>query len=242
MIDNIAFVGENLKKGLEKLGHTVILDTDLHWTQLFRKKYGKQHFDIVHIHSPNFKKLTIVWRYLKNAKLICHWHGSDLRFPYKAFPVYHYLKRCTDFNLYSTLDLAWWLRKVLQNKKQLFNCPIDTDAFKPNETIRKVATPYFESKQETDFTGGGASFKVHRIPHNKMPEYLNRFKIVNVHNKVGDNEVDDGILSVVAMEAVCCGCIVPQLPWLDRDWVLMNAELNMQSKKLEDIYKELKKK
>jgi hypothetical protein len=229
MIDNIAFVGENLSKGLEKEGHEVTFITKIRWIDILQKKYGKEKYDIVHIHSPNFKKLVVAWRYLKNSKLVCHWHGSDLRHPRHAFPVYRYLKKKADFNLYSTLDLAWWLGKISNDKKMLFTCPIDTDLFKPDGSIKKG---------DIEFRGGGKSIKVHRIPHNEMPQYLNQFKVVNVYNADG---LDDGLLSVVAMEAAACGCFVPQIPWLDRNWVIDNADINLQADKLIKIYENLLK-
>lgn len=225
MVGEAAFVGENLTKGLRKMGHTVVFDNDLHWSQLFRKKYGKQFFDIVHIHSPNFKKLGIVWRYLSKAKLVCHWHGSDLRHPYKAFPVYHLLKRIADFHLYSTIDLRWWLRRVPDDKKMLFICPVDTTVFRDYGT---------EKKGVVTFSGGGKSFKVHRVKHENMPDYLNQYAVVNVHNADG---LDDGLLSVIAMEAAACGCFVPQLPWLNRKWVVENADVDLQTKKLLEVYR-----
>lgn len=229
MLGDAAFTGENLKKGLEKKGHIVLHDTFLSWNNLFKKKYNEQHFDIVHIHSPNLKKLLIARKHLKNSKLVCHWHGSDLRHPIKAFPVYNYFKKHSDFNLYSTLDLRWWLRDISDDKKMLFTCPVDTDLFKSNGNRKQG---------NICFNGGGRSFKVHKIPHKDMPDYLNKYRIVDVINADG---LDDGLLSVIAMEAVSCGCIVPQIPWLNREWVLSNANIQDQTEKLLEIYKRLLK-
>jgi hypothetical protein len=80
--------------------------------------------------------------------------------------------------------------------------------------------------------------KVHKVPHDMMPEYLNRFETVHVYNADG---LDDGLLSVVAMEAVACGCVVPELPWLDRRWVLDNASIALQTEKLINVYEGLMK-
>jgi glycosyltransferase involved in cell wall biosynthesis len=226
MVGDAAFVGENLKKGLEKMGHTVVHDTDIHWPDIFKLKYGRQKFDVVHIHSPNFKKLLLVLKYLRHSKLVCHWHGSDLRHPLKAFPVYNLLKKA-DFNLYSTLDLAWWLRKVSVDRKMLFACPIDTVLFKPNGNIKHGVVV---------FNGGGRSIAVHKIPHDEMPEYLNQFRTVDVHNADG---LDDGLPSVIAFEAASCGCNVPELPHINRQWVLDNASIFLQTKRLLDVYRRL---
>ena len=59
MVGNTAFTGVNLKKGLEEQGHKVVLVTDIHWSDFLQKKYGINGFDIVHIHTPNFKKLVM---------------------------------------------------------------------------------------------------------------------------------------------------------------------------------------
>jgi hypothetical protein len=230
MIGDIAFVGENLKKGLEAKGHSVLLDTDLHWSELLRKKYDKQNFDIVHINSPNFKKLGIGWRYLvHDTKLICHWHGSDLRHPLKEFPVYHYLLKVADFNLYSTVDLGWWLRKVPNDRKMLFICPVDTELFRPYNQAKHGAAV---------FNGGGRSFKVHKVPHDQMQRYLNQFEVVTTHKIEG---LDDGLISVLDLEAAACGCRVSGNPWLNREWVINNASIESQTKKILDVYKKLLK-
>lgn len=229
MIDDIAFVGTNLTKGLREKGYDVLLTKDMRWSRLFQKPYGKKFFDIVHVHSPNFKKLGLVYRYLKDGgKLVCHWHGTDLRHPIKTFPVYRYLMENADMNLYSTLDLCWWLRKISRDKKMLFNCPIDTNMFK---------SLYNKNRRgEVTFVGGGKSIKVHKIKHDDMPSYLNQYKIVNVYNADG---LDDGLLSVLAMESVCCDCVVPQIPWLNREWVINNSSIITQTDKLIKIYEEI---
>jgi hypothetical protein len=109
----------------------------------------------------------------------------------------------------------------------LFNCPVDTGLFKPDGSKKEGCVV---------FDGGGLSMKVHRIPHNDMPGYLNRFETVHVHNADG---LDDGLNSVIAFEAVCCGCSVPELPWMNRQWVLDNASIDVQTKKLLSVYERL---
>jgi len=235
MVGEVALINTsiNLKKGLEKFGHEVVIQDVLRWRDIFRKKYGEQRFDIVHIQSPNFKKLCIGWRYIfgrlffSDAKLVCHWHGSDLRHSLHAFPVYRLLKLMGDFHLYSTLDLRWWLRNISDDKKLLFNCPVDIDHFKPSDMVKEGGVV---------FNGGGKSFAVHRIPHEEMHMYLNRFETVDVHN---DDGLDDGLLSVIALEAACCGCKVPQLSNLNRQWVVENASIDSQTKKIIEVYERL---
>ncbi len=230
MLDNVALtdLGENLKKGLEDRWNTVLLDTTFSWSDGCHPKYGPQNFDIIHINCPNFKKVCIAARYLGiETKLVCHWHGSDLRHPIHAFPVYRYLMNIADFHLYSTLDLGWWLRDIPKDRRLLFTCPIDTDLFRPDNQVKRG---------EVTFDGGGRSYYVHRIPHEQMPAYLNRFETVNVHNADG---LDDGLLSVIALEAAACGCNVPQIPWLDREWVVKNASIGSQTEKLLEVYRRL---
>jgi len=232
MVGDAAFAGENLVKGLKQRGHTVFHVQVFSWFDIFHKKYDGFCFDVVHIHIPNFKKLLMVWRYVfrylffrdKHVKIVCHWHGSDLRHPLKTFPVYRFFQRFGDFHLYSTLDLRWWLKWVSEDRKMLFTCPVDTMLFKSDGGVKEG---------NVVFRGGGKSFKDHRIPHDKMSGYLNRFSVVDVFNADG---LDDGLLSVVAMEAVCCGCRVNQLPGLTRQWVVDNASIDVQTEKLLSVY------
>lgn len=234
MIGNIAFVGENLKKGLEKQGLTVLLDDDLHWTDIFRKKYGKQSFDIVHIHSPNFKKLCIAWRYITylslffDAKLVCHWHGSDLRHPLKAFPVYRFLQWIGDYHLYSNIDLRWWLRNILDKKKKWFICPVDTDMFYPKKE--------YEKRKEKLIWGKKYVNNDNCIPHDEVSDLLNQYKIIECHQSDG---LSDYLLSVSQLESAACGCKVPPHDFMNRQWIINNASIESQTKNLLDIYKKV---
>ena len=240
MVGNTASVGWNLTKGLREKGVDVVFvgnksnvtsgdyDYVLDWKTFLRKKYGKKHFDIAHIHSPNFKKLGASWKYIKNAKLVCHWHGSDLRIPKKAFPVYHFLKRRGNYHLYSTVDLGWWLRKIPENKRQRFLCPVDTERFKPNG---------LKNKGMVTMSGGGSGFNKHKVIHDEMPGFLNQFEKANVY----DTNVDERLFSVAVFEAVACGLQVKQFPWMDRNWVLENASINSQTEKVFKIYIDLLK-
>lgn len=228
IVDNTAFVGENIKKGLEMLYHyDVTLDDNISWRDSFGHKYNQEYFDIIHVNSPNFKKLATIWNYLRDGtKLVCHWHGSDLRHPVKCFPVYRWLQVHADMNLYSTLDLRWWIK--YSDKKMLFNCPVDTDVFQPDSVHIKHG--------HTRFVGGGQSFNVHRISHSDMPRYLNQFETVDIINADG---LDDGLLSVIALEAASVDCKINQLPWLNRDWVIDNASILSQTKQLVDVYNDI---
>lgn len=225
MVGNTAFVGENLKKGLERQGHDVVLVTDIRWIDFLQKKYGQNYFDIVHIHSPNFKKIGLSWGHA--TRIVCHWHGSDLRHPMKGFPTQRFIKHVGDFHLYSTIDLRWWLRKIPENKKCLFRCPVDIDVFKPNGK---------DKKGNIVFRGGGRSIKNHRVHHNNMSDYLNNYETVDVFNADG---LDDNLLSVLALEAVACGCKVNQFPKMNRKWVMDNASVESQTQRLLTIYNKL---
>jgi len=242
MISNVASVGWNLTKGLRDNGVNVVFvgnksnvtsgeyDYVLSWKDFLRKKYGKKHFDIVHIHSPNFKKLGASWRYLTgfllffDAKLICHWHGSDLRFPYKSFPVYHFLKMIGDYHLYSTDDLAWWLRKIPKNKKEWFLCPVDTELFRPDKQIKKDGTVTFMRE----------GYK-NAVMHDDMPKFLNHFENINVQTPIGYKQ----IYSVSGFEGAACGLKVNNFPWMNREWVIENASIKSQTDKLLKIYEKV---
>lgn len=234
MIGNTASTGHNLTKGLRKLGIDVVFvgnnqkitsgeyDYNLSCKDFFQKKYGKNHFDIIHIHSPNIKKLGLVCRYLKNAKLICHWHGSELRFPIKTFSVSHLFKKIGDYNLYSTIDLAFWLRDIDIRKKQLFRCPIDTDLFKP----------YNVNKKGTLVLSDGGKGK-NIIFHCDMPFYMNNYVSLKVIPYYG---LSEKLLQVSMLEGASCGLNVLNHSWLNRKWVKKNASVSTQANILLEIY------
>ena len=237
MIGSPCNIGCNLKKGLEERGHSVTLVGDnsvfndsppdflIRWKDIFQKKYGND-FDIVHIHSPNLKKLLLVFAYLRKSKLFCHWHGSDLRMWTKTFPVKKLFLRISDANIYSTCDLGWWIRKSL--KRHIW-CPVDTDVFKLNNE---------RGVDEITFDGGGKSFDDHHIEHADMPEYLSGYASADIHNAFG---LDDGLMSVIALECLSCGLKVNQFPLLNREWVVNNASVPVVAKRIEDFYYEVLK-
>jgi len=232
MVGSAANVGPVLKRGLERLGHTVVL---VHNPSVFDdtvetkklkwgfpvKRYG-DGFDVVHVHSPNLKKLLAVFPYWWHCvPLVCHWHGSDLRVWRKSFPVKRWFIRHAAMNLYSTLDLAWWIQGA---PKRLLNCPVDTELFKP------WAVP---GSGMVTFNGGGRSFCDHRIPHKEMPEYLRRYSRADIHNSMG---LDDGLFSVIAFEAAACGLDVAQFPWMTREWVMGSCGMDVIAEQMEEIY------
>lgn len=246
MIDNICSVGWNLTQGLRNLNIDVVFvgnkkkitsgiyNHKLSWKDFLQKKYGKDDFDIVHIHSPNFKKLGVTWKYLtefglffKESKLICHWHGSDLRIPIKAFPVYTFLKKVADYNLYSTIDLAWWLKNIDKNKKEQFTNPINTKLFEPYNCNKKGIVI---------LSSGAKTKKI--ILHDDMPIHLNKFKALEVYPYFG---LSDKLLQVSMLEGASCGLNVINHKWLNRNWVIKNASIESQTKKLLNIYNKVLK-
>lgn len=237
MVGGSCNVGCNLKRGLEKLGHRVVLvkelsvfddyspDKTLWWGGVLRKNLGR--FDVVHIHSPNLKKFLFALRYLlAGSVLVCHWHGSDLRLWRKSFPVRHLCFMFGVAHLYSTRDLAWWIWTDKSCKFHVW-CPVDTEVFRPYLN-RKSGIVLFD--------GGGKSYQEHRVLHRDMPSYLNRFAVADIRNAMG---LDDGLMSVIALEAASCGLVVKQFPWMDRDWVVDHASIGVVSERVESIYKGL---
>lgn len=234
MVGSVCNVGCNLKDGLEDLGHSVRYVSDesvfddyspdiiMRWRDIFQKQYGDD-FDIVHIHSPNLKKILLAHSYFKKAKLFCHWHGSDLRSLTKTFPVKKLLLQMADAHIYSTCDLAWWIKKGL--KRHIW-CPVDTDAF----------VPIGKGKGNITFDGGANSYNKHQIAHSDMPKYLSNFASADIHNAFG---LDDKLMSVIALECLSCGLKVNQFPLLDREWVVNNASIPIVAKQIEDFYCEV---
>jgi len=235
MIGSVCNVGCNLKMGMEELGHSVTLVADespfedclpdfpMQWGMGTQKFYG-EGLDIVHIHSPNFKKYLLAFPYLNDCKLVCHWHGSDLRKFAKAFPMKTFFFRRGDMHLYSTEDLAAYIRS---KRKHHLWCPIDTDVFKPDGD---------KGNGEITFNGGGKSYDDHKIEHCDMPDFLNEFETASIHNAYG---LPDDLMSVIALECLSCGLHVNQFPKLDRKWVVDNASIPVVCKKLEGFYEEL---
>lgn len=241
MVGNTCSMGWNLKKGLSKKNVNVTLVSDGNklisgkydyhpsWFYFLQKKYGKKHFDIVHLHSPNLKHLGLVWRYLtKDTKLVCHWHGSDLRMRKEPFSAKWLLKEISNYHLYSTIDLAWWLRDIPDEKKMLFRQVIDTEMFKPLNRDRKGTLVF----------GRGGIHKDKYIPHDKIPELLNRYEMVKVFPAYG---LSPYLVSASALEAASCGCKIYHHPYMDREWVKNNTSTESQTEKLINIYNELMK-
>lgn len=235
MIGNPASVGWNLTKGLRKLGITVIFvgnknkftsgkyDYILSWKDFNKSKYGKNNFDIIHIHSPNIKKINLITHY--KSKKIYHWHGSDLRFFWKSFGV---SKSISNYNLYSTVDLAWWLRHIPNNKKERFINPVDTEMFTSYTLFKNriLDTYSWERLMERD------------ISHNDVPSFLNKCKTISCYPNYN---LSPYLISVSALEGASCGCKVEHHPYMNRDWIIKNASIESQSKKLLEIYKKVLK-
>lgn len=228
MVGNTAFVGENLKKGLEELGMnvTLIKEKELRW---FKNKRIDNHFDIVHIHSPNFKKFLYIKKFViqnllkGKPKIIIHNHGSDLRLKYKMFPCYTFMFFIGDYFLYSTIDLAWWLRTIIKDDdKEYFICPVDTDVFKPINKCREGILMW-----------GKKYSKGRNIPHDEIPDMLNKYAEVSCYPSYG---LSPYLVSVSALEAGSCGCKVTHHPYMDRKWIMDNASIVVQCKKLYNIY------
>jgi hypothetical protein len=230
-------VGQVLRRGLEKLGHTVVMadnpsvfddgmkpEYDLKWYEPVFGHLGEaDDYDIVHVHSPNLKKFLAVIPY-SDVPLVCHWHGTDLRYWRKAWPVKRYMMKHAAMNLYSTVDLAWWLQGV---PKRLLNCPVDTELFKPGDK---------PGEGSVVFDGGAKAYSQHHIPHKDMPGYLRMFEFASIHNAMG---LDDTLYSIIAFECAACGLMVEQFPWMTREWVLQNASIPVVTIQLQKIYQDV---
>jgi glycosyltransferase involved in cell wall biosynthesis len=240
MIGSQCCTSGNLKKALERKGHSVtlvynstttdeprhLIDYPLLWRLPIKKRYGSD-YNIVHVHSMNLKKFLLAFPYIiTGTPLVCHWHGSDLRISSKSFPVKCLSMRIAKMNFYSTVDLSWWI-KVDKSKKMLLNCPVDTDVFKPNDT-KKIGTVVFN--------GGARAYKTHSVEHREMPNYLNQFESAEIHISYG---LDDQLYSVLAFECASCGVVVNKFKWMTRKWVIENAGIKVIGDKVESVYKKI---
>ena len=231
MVDNTASVGWNLKKGLEKNGHSCTLVCDRHSVHSavpdvllsdveFLTDEFSDDYDIVHIHCPSTKKIIKFFRYVTKTPLVCHWHGTGLRKIKSYYPTKYLCNKYAKAHLYSTMDLKWFLNLFFTNKNtHLFRCPIDTDLFKILNQGKRKERIVFDNNNKR------------YIEHDKMPELYNEYENVRIiHN------ADSHMVTVTAMEAVCCGCVVEDLEYLDMDWIFKNATIECQTKKLLEIY------
>jgi len=231
MIDNPASTGWNLKKGLETEGHSCIFISDKHLVHsgipdyllssigFFTKKFDDV-FDIIHIHCPSTSKILKFFRTVTKTPMVCHWHGTGLRLMKSFYPTKHLCNIYAKAHLYSTIDLKWYINLHFKNKNTyLFRCPIDTESFKIiNQGKRKNLLVCDNNNKKY-------------IEHDDMPRVYNEYNNVRVINNA-----DSHIVSVSAMESASCGCIVEDLEYIDRNWVLKNASIKNQTKKLLKIY------
>ena len=71
------------------------------------------------------------------------------------------------------------------------------------------------------------------IPHDKVPEYLNRFKKCEIRN------ASEAILTISFLEALACGLKVKGFEKYDRDYVIKNHSIPVVTKKLIEIYEKV---
>ena len=219
------------------------------------KAYPEFYFDIVHINAPNVFLIWKLTKWLKYTKMVLHWRGRDIR--EKSYPRYVYgwhgsdarkfcttvpkttfsllyyklMKSIPSYHLYSTIDLRWYINHLFNDDKpkQLLRTPVNTSVFKP--IVNYEDRPY-----RLLIWGKGSLSSGEFIPHNKVPNLLNKYKEVTCYPNDG---IDPHIVSVSAMEAAACGCKVTHHPYMNRDWVVKNASIQSQTNRLEKIYKEL---
>jgi len=222
MLDNIASVPWNLKKGLEAEGHLCHILFD---------KSGEDHkryldgvstpeseildsYDIVHLHYPyHLWKLKYVFR---GRRLILHWHGSDARVWWRGFLVKWCLKRIANAQLYSTPDIG----------ENVFLGCTDTDKFKP-------MSPGMAPRGKIAVWGCGIK---HRVPREGVPKYLNRYEEWTMYP--ADN-LSPELISIIALEAAACGCKITHHPYMNRKWILENASIPAATKRILKIYEKV---
>lgn len=230
MVGNPCDQGSNLKKGLLEKGHNVILvgnksvwfsnmcDYELNWSNSVKIDI---RFDIVHIHSPNLKKVWYCKKYKKQDTIVLfHWHGSDIKYRLKRFGIT--VDGFADYHLYSTIDLGWFLRMIPRKKREWFMCAVDTDMFQDygNHNGYKI----FDNEHRLG------------LPREEMPKEYNKYEKIKVLPRQG---MDEHLISVTALEGASCGCKIEDHPYMNREWVIKNASINSQTDKLLGIYDRL---
>lgn len=191
--------------------------------------------------------------YKKGLKIICHWRGTDMRgvayqdykenrknkklltpilFSYykiKEYMAHKIFFKYADYHFYSTIDLAWWLRDISENKKSLLRCMVNTDIFKPSNPNRKG---------KVIFRSGARNYKKNKIKHDDMPEHLNKFKDAEVYPACG---LSPYLVSVTSMECLACGLKVKHHPTKNRKWVIDNASIKVVTDQILKVYNEVLK-
>ena len=216
MVGNTASIGHNLKKGLRAEG----IDCDLicsKETILISKSDDKPNgkYDLIHLNCPIALRFWLNWEFVKRifiTPIVTHWHGDDLRTkkPIRRLLRWYFLKRSKAI-LYSTKNL----KKHLPEDAIWLPTPIDTDQFKPMKVKEKNLLKW----------GSG------KIPHDSVPEYLNRFEACEIRN------ASEAILTASFLEALACGLKVKGFENYDRNYVIENHSIPAVTKKVIRIYK-----
>ena len=221
IVGNTASIGWNLRKGLKKkkgiecdiiFKPKPIIEGEPTISTIDALKVWK--YDIINIHFPTsrFKFPFVILSKLFRKKLVVIFHGSDCR---NVKHIYRLLKwivcKLADKIFYSTTDL----RKYLPETAIWLPSPIDTEQFKPIDVKDKNVLII-------DGTFG-------KIPHNKMPLYLNRFK--KVQTSIDLKLETKAFISVMALEALACGCTVVGYEHLNRNYVINNHSIDIVTRK-----------
>jgi glycosyltransferase involved in cell wall biosynthesis len=159
-----------------------------------------RRFDIIHVHSLD--KLVPFLKILYPGKpVILHYHGNDIRNKWSLKRKYW---SKADAILYSTPDL---LNHETPKLAVYLPNPVDTDLFhKFPDTFRKSRTALaFKYHLDIDKANSYAKkyglsieFLERNIPHNKMPEILNKYEYYIDQTQIPS-------LSKTALEALACG-------------------------------------
>lgn len=233
MLGNTCSVGYDLSRGLKQLGagvttvwdsvssHTKHFDGEPD-TQLTWKPIPKNYFDIIHIHYPDLKKYNAI-RKLTYDKLICHWHGRDLKL---NKTIARYFLKKADFHLYSTIDLAYYLRSVKRDKQEHFLNPVDIDKFYPYLMDKPFCTLLMDNDARNQ----------RDIPTHYMNKFYNQYQEVEIFPR--DN-MSVRLVSKTALECAAAGLKVKHHPYMTRGWILENASIEVRALKLLDIYRKL---
>lgn len=218
MVGNTASIGHNLRKGLRAEG----IECDMICSAKSEIISGEDDkpdgkYDLIHLHYPVALRYWLNWDFVKRiftTPIVTHWHGSDLRAkgPIRRLLRWYFLKRSKAI-LYSTKNL----KKYLPENAIWLPSPIDTDVFKPMKVENKNVVVWGRGK----------------IPHDKVPEYLNRFKECEIIN------ASDATLTVSFLEALACGLKVKGFEEYDRDYVIKNHSIPVVTKMLIKIYKNI---
>ena len=222
IINNVASVGWNQRKGLIARGHEVDLLTKEYSINTGTTIKTLSSYDIVHYNIPGSVRFApqLFYYWLMGAKVVLHYHGTEARNPKQRAILKKLMRMISSYSIVSTPDLL----KLVPGSVWLRNC-IDTDVFKPEG--KGEGTVYFNNAKKKG------------IRHIEMAKFINQYERAEVLPGTKSGMLDPRLMSVTALECLSCGLKVKHFEKFDREWVIKYYSIPVYTKQLEKIYKEI---